>query len=340
MAAPTIEARPYHKNPRKITRRQRQDLAAWLQELGDLSGVVHDLNSGEIIGGNQRSNIFELARCEIEIIQKFDPPDHQGTAALGFIIWQGARYSYRAVRWTPEQCERACIIANAAGGTWDRQTLATGFEKTDLVAWGLNAATLKGFDSLKPGSAADAPAQAARPPDLVGHIRYKPKFNKKRGIRFLSIRSWNTLTKEADLAALKEIKKTCPPAVIEQIAGEFAQVIRDVVKNTAAAFVTNPPRGHAKTEQHFATLVARRTAALLGCEYLEVFTARNLKSTSHPRNYDRRGEITLQVQPARAVAILVDDVATSGATVENCAQVLGAACFVFPIVWIYEDSEE
>jgi len=42
----------YHKNPRQISERQYADLRRWLSEFGDLSGVVHDLNSDEIIVGN------------------------------------------------------------------------------------------------------------------------------------------------------------------------------------------------------------------------------------------------------------------------------------------------
>ena len=44
----------YHKNPRKITDAQKKALERDLKELGDLSGIVHDVNSDEIIGGNQR----------------------------------------------------------------------------------------------------------------------------------------------------------------------------------------------------------------------------------------------------------------------------------------------
>ena len=42
----------YHKNPRKITPKQLEQLKANIQELGDLSGIVHDLNTDEIITGN------------------------------------------------------------------------------------------------------------------------------------------------------------------------------------------------------------------------------------------------------------------------------------------------
>lgn len=42
----------YSKNPRKITDSQLEKLKSNIQELGDLSGIVHDLNTDEIISGN------------------------------------------------------------------------------------------------------------------------------------------------------------------------------------------------------------------------------------------------------------------------------------------------
>lgn len=134
-----ITARPYHKNPRKISAQQVVQLREWLAELGDLGGIVHDLNSGEIISGNQRSfHAFDLAQCEIEITHRLEEPDAQGTVAHGFVLWQGGRYAYRQVRWTAEQCEKANIIANKAGGVWDIETLLSDFEREGLLAWGFS----------------------------------------------------------------------------------------------------------------------------------------------------------------------------------------------------------
>jgi hypothetical protein len=48
------------QEPRQITTKQMTMLAHDLAELGDLSGIVHDLNTDELIGGNQRSKIFRL----------------------------------------------------------------------------------------------------------------------------------------------------------------------------------------------------------------------------------------------------------------------------------------
>lgn len=128
--------KPYHKNPRQITKRQMDDLGAWLSELGDLSGIVHDLNTDEIIGGNQRGRVFNVNECEVELTDGPHEPDEQGTVSHGFIIWKGKRYAYRQVRWTEKQAEKANIVANKSGGGWDFDTLANEFDAAELIEWG------------------------------------------------------------------------------------------------------------------------------------------------------------------------------------------------------------
>ncbi len=129
-------AKPYHKNPRQITAKQYEALAIDLAELGDLGGVVHDLNSDEMVGVNQRSRVFDVNDCDVVLTEVLDAPDAQGTVAHGYVLWKGHKYAYRQVRWTPRQAERANIVANKAGGRWDFDILADRFEQDDLLAWG------------------------------------------------------------------------------------------------------------------------------------------------------------------------------------------------------------
>lgn len=116
----------YFKNPRIWTEEARAKLKANLQELGDISGIVHDLNSNEILCGNFRSDTINISKCDFEITKRFDKPDAQGTVALGYVVWEGNRYNYRQVEWTSEQCEKACLTANALGGDWDYEALMSG----------------------------------------------------------------------------------------------------------------------------------------------------------------------------------------------------------------------
>lgn len=138
----------YAKNPRKITADQLEQLKANIEELGDLSGIVHDLNSDEIISGNQRSKIIDINNCEIEIVKKYKKPTKQGTVALGYVFWEGQKLNYRQVRWTEKQCEKACITANKLGGEFDYEILEEQFNTEDLTNWGFSEKEFGSFDVL------------------------------------------------------------------------------------------------------------------------------------------------------------------------------------------------
>lgn len=128
----------YEHNPRTWTKKQIEQLRKSMLELGDLSGIVHDLNTDQIVGGNFRSEIMDVNKCEIELVEQFEEPTPQGTIGIGFITWKGERFAYRQVRWTKEQCDRACISANAMGGDFDYDELANYFAEYDLTEFGLD----------------------------------------------------------------------------------------------------------------------------------------------------------------------------------------------------------
>ena len=132
----------YSKNPRKISESQLEQLKQNIQELGDLSGIVHDLNTDEIISGNQRSKVININECEIEIVKQYNEPNEQGTIAFGFVIFENQRLNYRQVRWNDKQREKACITANALGGDWDYKILEE-FDDLELVDWGLKSDFLR-----------------------------------------------------------------------------------------------------------------------------------------------------------------------------------------------------
>ncbi len=62
---PIIDPEFYDLNPRVITHNQLTSLQKWLDELGDSAGVVHDLYSNPLLGGNQRGRLFNIVECEI-----------------------------------------------------------------------------------------------------------------------------------------------------------------------------------------------------------------------------------------------------------------------------------
>lgn len=127
----------YKKNPRKISNKRLSALEITMEELGDISGITHDITTNEIISGNQRCKVVNINKAEIVITEKFDKPDKQGTIALGYVIWKGTKFNYRKVKWNDKTREKANIVANAAGGEWDYNILSDDFEESNLLEYGL-----------------------------------------------------------------------------------------------------------------------------------------------------------------------------------------------------------
>lgn len=153
----------YHKNPRKITQENLEDLAKWMRELGDLGGIVHDLNSDEIISGNQRMTVIDLSNAQVEISETFDPPTRQGTVGLGYVIFENEKFAYRQVAWTAEQCERAVIIANKAGGEWDDLILKEQFDLSVLESSGFSVDEIEKILEAEAECASDEVIEDERP---------------------------------------------------------------------------------------------------------------------------------------------------------------------------------
>lgn len=115
------ELTPNKRNPRRISASVKAALRQSLAEYGDLSGIVWNETTKNLVGGHQRRDILKGAT--IEIITKYDHPTSTGTVAEGYVIKDGERYAYRAVRWDEAKEAEALIAANKIQGSWDADIL-------------------------------------------------------------------------------------------------------------------------------------------------------------------------------------------------------------------------
>ena len=106
------------KNPRKISDEKLKQLKKALLEFGDLSGIVYNTRTKQLVGGHQRSKILDAASV-IEIQKKYKKPTAAGTTAEGYVIVRGERYSYREVNWDEMREKAANLAANKNAGEWD-----------------------------------------------------------------------------------------------------------------------------------------------------------------------------------------------------------------------------
>jgi len=132
----------FPKNPRKINAVQQRILEKTINEYGDLSGIVFNSRLNQLVGGHQRCNIFSPSD-EIVIVEKFDSPDDQGTLALGYVLHDDKKYSYRVVSWDEQKHTAGSIAANKGGGDWDWTILKELQQELDTGAFDME---LTGFD--------------------------------------------------------------------------------------------------------------------------------------------------------------------------------------------------
>lgn len=132
-------------NPRKMTARHLSRLKKSLDEFGDLSGIIYNRRTGNLIGGHQRIKVMPP---DAQIVKtEFNGISRAGTIAEGRIIIEGEAYAYREVDWDIAREKMANIAANKHSGEWDEDKLAALLtELSELPDFDIN---LIGFESAE-----------------------------------------------------------------------------------------------------------------------------------------------------------------------------------------------
>ena len=113
---------PY--NPRKISDHQYSALLESIDKFGDISGIVFNRKTGNLVGGHQRIKAFkEIGTDKVVITEQLNEPNSRGTVARGYVINGDEKFTYREVEWTMEWEKMANVAANKIQGEWDNAKL-------------------------------------------------------------------------------------------------------------------------------------------------------------------------------------------------------------------------
>jgi DNA modification methylase len=122
-----------------------------VEAFGDLGGIVINVRTNHIVGGNKRVKVFlELAaerKIEVMQVEAYDEPTEKGTVAIGHcILADGEKWAMRWVDWSGHWEMAANIAANKHGGEFDLPKLKDILEEIDTGEFDLN---LTGFDNIE-----------------------------------------------------------------------------------------------------------------------------------------------------------------------------------------------
>jgi DNA modification methylase len=174
---PTVvaELRPAAYNPRKITDADLETLKKSMQKYGDLSGIVVNVRTGNMVGGHQRIKHLD----PFWKIVKRPYRDKTGTVAIGHIETPFGRFSYREVSWDRRNERAANLAANKIQGDWDNEKLAPvlqelvtlpEFELTGFTAQEANLIIESYPTRETPRDDDEAPPLPAKPQTRLGQL--------------------------------------------------------------------------------------------------------------------------------------------------------------------------
>lgn len=115
---------PAEYNPRMISGHDFKSLVDSIGKFGDMSGLVFNRRTGNIVGGHQRREAYLKLGGKITITQTLDGPSSSGTVAYGHVLIGDERFVYRVVDWDLGKEKIANIAANRIQGEWDDDKLA------------------------------------------------------------------------------------------------------------------------------------------------------------------------------------------------------------------------
>lgn len=125
--------KPALYNPRKeMSDEKLISLKKALWEFGDLSGIVFNIRTGNLVSGHQRCKVLPREN-EITITKKYDPPTRTGTVAEGYVLIDSEKYQYREVDWPEDKEKAANLAANNQGSVNDPDLLSALLKELDTL---------------------------------------------------------------------------------------------------------------------------------------------------------------------------------------------------------------
>ena len=233
------------------------------------------------------------------------------------------------------------IVGKGTGSRVVEVNLAP-FSVPETGAWYI-LATARYLRSRDLGARQPVLAEGVTPPDptfffLEDSLVPRRTIRTRKGVSYLTLRCWRRPIRRYQIGALKALKRKLPRNVPITVAREMAAEIAALVGKGAFRAVVPMPCGHTREGACLSVEIARELGATLGIPVIHALFSVVAKGSSHPKENVRRPPMGL-LRSLTEPVILVDDVATSGAHIEQAVNILKPLCgSVLPVVWIGGDA--
>lgn len=156
----------------------------------------------------------------------------------------------------------------------------------------------------------------------------------RNGVSFVTARAWREPIRTHQIKALKLLKESAPQRLAASIAQDMLAEIDALLGRGAFRSIVPVPCGHSGQARCLSRHVALELSLLLGVPVVEALRLPQSDEGSHPKKNTRRARMSLS-RPPEGPALIVDDVATSGAHIEEACRLLRTdGIAVMGLAWI------
>ena len=160
----------------------------------------------------------------------------------------------------------------------------------------------------------------------------------RKTVNYITLRAWRASIRDWQIKALRALKGNLPSTMPDVIAEEILAEISALVGVSAFKAVVPIPCGHTREGPCLSLEMARALGQKIGIPVVQAFVTQPMKGTSHPKENVKRPPLVL-TRPLNGPVLLVDDVATSGAHIEEAVKLLRPHTgSVLAVAWIGGDS--